>query len=79
MQELMAGGTVQHDLDVCLSSEQAAREQIIKDWATFSPAEKTQCVQSSVYLPSYIEWLTCLEMELSVRNPSSASSNSSAR
>ena len=76
MQELMAGGTVQHDLDVCLSSEQAAREQIVKDWATFSAADKTQCVQPSVYLPSYIEWLTCLEMETYVRKPNSASPNS---
>ena len=73
MTELMAGSTVQQDLDVCLSSEQAAREQIIKDWATFSSAERTQCVQPSVYLPSYIEWLTCLEMEKSVRKPNSSS------
>ena len=73
MTELMAGSTVQHDLDVCLSSEQAAREQTIKDWATFSSAERTQCVQPSVYLPSYVEWLTCLEMEKSVRKPNSSS------
>jgi hypothetical protein len=67
MADLIAGSTIQHDLDVCLSSEQAAREQLIKDWTTYSSAEKTQCVQPSVYLPSYIEWLTCLEMEMSVR------------
>ena len=69
MADLIAGSTVQHDLDVCLGSEQAAREQLIKNWTTYSSAEKTQCVQPSVYLPSYIEWLTCLEMEMSVRRP----------
>jgi hypothetical protein len=73
MTSLMAGSTAQRDVDVCLSSEQAAREQIIKDWAIYSSAEKTQCVQPSVYLPSYVEWLTCLEMEESVRKPNAAS------
>jgi hypothetical protein len=78
MAELMTGGTAQHDLDVCLSSEQTAREQIIKDWARYSSAEKRQCVQPSVYLPSYIEWPTCLEMEMSVRKPNSAAPNSAS-
>jgi hypothetical protein len=71
MTELMAGTTLERDLDACLSSEQAAREQLTKQWATYSSAEKAQCVQPSVYLPSYIEWLTCLEMEESLRKPSS--------
>jgi hypothetical protein len=75
----LSGSTVQHDVDLCLSSEQAARDQIMKDWATFLPAEKTQCMQPSVYLPSYIEWLTCLEMEMSVRKPNSASPQSTSR
>jgi hypothetical protein len=71
MTELTTGGTAQHDVDVCLNSEQSARAQIVKDWTTYSSAGKTQCVQPSVYLPSYIEWLTCLEMETSVRKPNS--------
>jgi len=72
MTELMAGSTARHDLDVCQNSEQAARAQLAKNWATFTAAEKAQCVQPSVYLPSYIEWLTCLEMEMSVRRPNAA-------
>jgi hypothetical protein len=72
MTELMVGSTARHDLDVCRNSEQAARAQLAKNWATFSAAEKAQCVQPSVYLPSYIEWLTCLEMEMSVRRPNAA-------
>jgi len=72
MAELMIGGTVQNDLEVCLKSEQDARDQIVKNWATYSVAERTQCVQPSVYLPSYIEWLTCLEMESTVRKWHSA-------
>ena len=66
MTSLVADSTAQRDVDVCLSSEQAAREQIIKDWATYSSAERTQCVQPSVYLPSYVEWLTCLQINADV-------------
>jgi hypothetical protein len=69
MVDLMAGSTAERDAEVCLSSERSAREQLTKDWTTYSAAEKAQCVQPSVYLPSYIEWLTCLEMEKSVRKP----------
>ena len=71
MNELMTGSTAQHPVNLCLSSEQTAREQLTKQWATFSSAEKAQCVQPSVYLPSYIEWLTCLEMEQEVRKANS--------
>jgi hypothetical protein len=54
---LMGGSTTEQDVNACLDSEQKAREQIIKDQATYS----------SIYLPSYVEWLTCLEMERDVR------------
>ena len=54
-------------VDSCLSSEQAARDLMVKNWSTFSAADKTQCVRPEVYLPSYVEWLTCLEMERDVR------------
>jgi hypothetical protein len=30
-------------------------------------ADKAQCMRTGVYLPSYVEWLTCLEMERDVR------------
>jgi len=56
-----------NDFDICLSSEQAAREQTSKDWANFSAADKQQCLQPRVYLPSYVEWQTCLQMERDVR------------
>ena len=62
-----SGRSQNDDVNQCLGSEQKAREQIVKDWVTFSVADKTQCVQTKVYLPSYIEWQTCLEMERDVR------------
>lgn len=76
---LMGGGSIQNDFDTCLSSEQTAREQIVKDWATYSPSEKARCVRSTVYLPSYVEWLTCLEMERDVRKMHAEQTNLAAR
>jgi hypothetical protein len=64
---LMGGRTTEQDRDACLDSEQKAREQIIKDQATYSSADKRRCMRTGVYLPSYVEWLTCLEMERDVR------------
>jgi hypothetical protein len=46
----------------CINDEQAARDQLVKDWDTFSAFIKSRCVQPGEYLPSYVEWQTCLEM-----------------
>ena len=63
---LMGGSDSENDFKICLASEQKARDELAKDWATFSAADKTQCLQTKVYLPSYIEWLTCLQMQRDV-------------
>ena len=55
------------DFEQCMSAEQGARDQIAKDWATFSATDKERCLQTKVYLPSYIEWQTCIEMERDAR------------
>ena len=67
MTGLMGGRTTEQDRNACLESEQKVREQIIKDQATYSSADKRRCMRTGVYLPSYVEWLTCLEMERDVR------------
>jgi hypothetical protein len=53
--------------DICLGDEQAAHEQLARDWAILSAADKARCVLPAEYLPSYVEWLTCLEMEAQLR------------
>jgi hypothetical protein len=67
MVSLIGGTTTENALSACLNSEQSARELIVKGWSTFSSADRTQCVRPNVYLPSYVEWITCLEMERDVR------------
>jgi hypothetical protein len=56
-----------NDMDICLKSEDTARQQMIKDWSTFESSDRKDCIQPRVYLPSYVEWLTCFEMNRIVR------------
>lgn len=51
------------DYQQCIDAETKARERLQAEWDSFSAAHRRQCIQPSVYLPSYVEWLTCLEME----------------
>ena len=53
--------------DACMNDEKTARERLVKDWATYQAFEKGRCVLPRDYLPSYVEWLTCLEMTGDVR------------
>jgi len=54
-------------VDSCLKQEQGARQSIIDNWATYLAADRQRCLDPKVYLPSYVEWLTCLEMYRDVR------------
>jgi hypothetical protein len=51
----------------CLMQENAALDELVKTWAMFTPADRTQCVQPRGYMPSYVEWLTCLESQKELR------------
>jgi len=62
-----AGTTSQNDVEICLGSENRAREQMIKDWSTYEASDRADCILTNVYLPTYTEWLTCLEMNNAVR------------
>jgi hypothetical protein len=53
----------------CVSSEQAMREHLSKEWTTFTAADKSGCVGEarSTSLPSYTDLVTCLEMARDAR------------
>jgi hypothetical protein len=79
-------GSDAQDFSTCMNDEQSAREQIVKDWATYPALAKTQCVQPKEFLPGYVEWQSCLEMTRDVINlrkeqaaSAAASSNASAQ
>jgi hypothetical protein len=67
MLALMGGSTSANDLQICIDTENKAREQMVKDWGTYDPSDRGGCIQPHVYLPSYVEWLTCFEMNKVVR------------
>ena len=49
------GGVSFHDTDIadekknCLDSEKAIRDELAKEWSSFSPADKTACTNESKY------------------------------
>jgi len=53
--------------DVCMSDEQKARDKLVEDWPNVPARDKARCVLPGEYLPTYVEWLTCLEMEKDYR------------
>ncbi len=69
------GGVTFHDSATgeekqnCLDSEKAIRDQLVKEWSSFAPADKTACTNESRTggESSYTELLTCLEMARDVR------------
>jgi hypothetical protein len=67
MTSLVSGSTAANDVQICVDSENKARDQIIKDWGTYTASDREGCIQPTGYLPSYAEWLTCFEMNKSVR------------
>src|SRR6516164_6604534 len=66
-EELEAG--LQTTFDQCVQSEQQVREQLKKEWSTFSAADKRHCVTLAKTggESSNTELLTCLEMARDVR------------
>lgn len=64
----------------CLTMENIARDKLIKDWPTFTARDRATCVmeESMSGPPSYVGWLTCLEINANARNPEANAENSSA-
>jgi hypothetical protein len=58
------GMIVGRTVDSCLNDEKAARDQLAKDWGTYSADDKNHCLSmvSTGGDPSYVELLSCLEM-----------------
>jgi len=75
------GGTNYRDTSIaqskqdCINSEREVRQQLVKQWSTFSANDKRDCVNEASMggESSYTELLTCLEMARDVRKLGSAS------
>jgi len=57
----------------CLRAEQDASDQLRRKWTKYSPDAHEACTQTGQYSFSYVELLTCLEMQpggsLSIQAP----------
>ena len=62
-------GLQRTNFEQCVQSEQATREQLKKEWSTFSTADKSHCVALAKTggESSYTELITCMEMARDVR------------
>jgi hypothetical protein len=74
-------GLQRTNFEQCLQSEQAVREQVKKEWSSFSTADKGHCVALAKTggESSYTELLTCMEMARDVRALRSAEANASSQ
>jgi hypothetical protein len=61
------GSNIGGSLEACQKQEQEARQEMINSWTKYPPVDRQKCINTAVYLPSYVEWLTCLEMYRDVR------------
>ena len=62
-----------------MQDEQGAQMQLLQEWEEFPALARSRCVKPREYVPSYVEWLACLEMTrdvMKVRKEQSASESS---
>ena len=80
MQGELEAGLQQTSFQQCVQSEQSVRDEIKKQWSTFSTADKSHCVALSKTggESSYTELITCMEMARDVRKLHSEADKSSA-
>ena len=47
----------------CIGDETSARDQLKQEWSRFTSADRSNCAQTPGMQFSYVELLTCLEMQ----------------
>jgi hypothetical protein len=59
-----AGISVSQSYQSCMNDERSAREDLVRDWASFAAGDRSRCTAESSGggLPSYVELLVCLQM-----------------
>jgi hypothetical protein len=66
LEQALGAGTVDQ-FKSCIHSEQNAREALVKGWLSTPADVATLCVLPTQYVPSYVEWLSCIEMQKDAR------------
>ena len=55
-------------LQSCIASENNTRDVLAKNWSSFPADDRTSCMASMSFGPTYTELATCLEMKRDLRN-----------
>src|SRR5215467_1522268 len=81
MQGELEAGLQRTNFEQCVQREQATRDEIKKQWSTFTTPDKSHCVALAKTggESSYTELLTCMEMARDVRALRSAEANASSQ
>jgi hypothetical protein len=53
--------------DTCMKSEQEARDTLSAAWNDIPATYKAFCIHPNEYLPSYMEWISCLELGIDLK------------
>jgi hypothetical protein len=62
----------------CLASEKAAHEKLVEDWSHYTAHDRAMCVMEEKIAgpPSYVGWLTCLDINANARKVGDSKSGS---
>jgi hypothetical protein len=65
--DMMGDKSTSSAFDLCMKSEQEARDALVSSWKDIPSSYKAFCIAPNAYSPSYIEWISCLEMNIDVK------------
>ena len=65
--EMMADKSTTVAFDSCMKSEQEARSALVAAWGDIPASYKAFCIAPNTHSPSYVEWISCLEMNIEVK------------
>jgi len=55
------------EFSACMKGQLDARQEMIEKWSDYPASDKQACVNTTGYLPNYVEWLGCFETSQMVR------------
>ena len=51
----------------CMTAEQEAKTALTAAWKDIPRNYRVRCIDPSVHSPSYVEWISCLELDLDAK------------
>jgi hypothetical protein len=54
--------------DTCMRAERDAKSALAAAWKDIPANYKAQCIKPNVFSASYEEWISCLELNIDVKN-----------